>query len=185
MRRSRRQARQQQQQRQREKNKTRQSDLPDPCSCACSWRPARRRLSDARRTRQNSRARVQAARKEEKKKDKTLSPSFVIKEEVTRQTHTRKANGNSGRPALNRIATMKTGKRKMRCRPKRRHPNCGLAVVISYQSKGGHDLMRNGPIRFRIAKEKDQDLRIQSRAICATVVVVPSSTSTHRPQPRD
>ena len=39
-------------------------DLPVPCSCACSWRPKRRRLNDARRTRQNSTAHVQAKREE-------------------------------------------------------------------------------------------------------------------------
>ena len=72
---------------------------------------------------------------------------------------------------------MKTGRRKVWRRPKRRLPNGGLPVKISYQGKGGHDLIGNGPIRFRIAKEKDQDLWIQSRAICATVVVVPSNTS--------
>ena len=72
---------------------------------------------------------------------------------------------------------MKTGRRKVRRRPKRRHPNCGWQVVISYQDKGGHNLMKNGPIRFLIATEKDEDLRIQCRAVCATVVVAPISTS--------
>lgn len=115
--------------------------------------------------------------RERKKKNNTLSPSFVIKEEATRQTNTRKANGSSGRPTLNRRVTMKTGRRKVRRRPKRRHPNCGWQVVISYQDKGGHNLMKNGPIRFLIATEKDEDLRIQCRAVCATVVVAPISTS--------